>query len=78
MIMEMLENFLSEPEVEFVPVALETCDYFALIKAGLARSGNPIPINDVWLGAQCLEKGAVLITYDSHFTHIPGLRLWGR
>ncbi len=74
--MEIFEEFLSEPEVEFLPVTLETCDYFALIKNDLTRNGTPIPINDVWLGAQCLENGAVLITYDRHFTHIPGLRLW--
>ncbi len=75
--MKLLDNFLSEPTVEFLPTTFETCDYFALIKDILSRSGNPIPINDVWLGAQCLENGAVLITYERHFTHIPGLRIWG-
>lgn len=74
--MDTLEDFLSEPGVEFLPVTFETCDYFARIKDGLRRRGRPIPINDIWLGAQCLEKGAVMITYDRHFDNIPGLRLW--
>lgn len=74
--MEMFEDFLSEPAVKFLSVTFETCDYFALIKDKLARHGSPIPTNDIWLGAHCLENGAVLITYDRHFENIPGLRIW--
>ncbi|MCX6569073.1 MAG: PIN domain-containing protein [Candidatus Aminicenantes bacterium] len=50
--------------------------YFGLIKAALKRSGQPIPLNDVWIAAHALETGAVLVTYDTHFTAVPGLRTW--
>jgi predicted nucleic acid-binding protein len=35
---------------------------------------HPIPINDVWIAASCLEHGAALITRDAHFSEIDGLR----
>jgi len=35
-----------------------------------------IPVNDIWVAAQCLETGSVLVTYDRHFARIDGLRLW--
>jgi tRNA(fMet)-specific endonuclease VapC len=44
--------------------------------ASLRKSGTPIPINDVWIAAQCLETGSLLVTYYNHFAQIPGLRLW--
>ncbi len=40
------------------------------------ESGHPIPINDVWIAAHTLEAGAILVTYDAHFTAVPGLRIW--
>jgi predicted nucleic acid-binding protein len=45
-------------------------------KDSLRKSGNPLPVNDVWIGAHTLETGSVLVTYDRHFCAIPGLRLW--
>jgi len=37
--------------------------------------GKPIPTNDLWVAAQALEHGAVLITFDQHFHDVPGLRV---
>jgi len=73
---EILERFLSKPTVETLQVTRETSDYFGRIKNALKKKGTPIPLNDVWLSAHCLEKAAVLITYDRHFSHVPGLRMW--
>ena len=55
---------------------IETTDVFRLIMASLKNSGNPIPINDVWIAAHAVETGSILVTYDDHFAVIPGLRLW--
>jgi len=55
---------------------MDTADIFGFILASLRKSGTPIPINDVWIAAQCLETGSLLVTYDKHFAQIPGLRLW--
>lgn len=71
-----LDRFLTRPTVEVLPVGRETSDCFGRIKHTLKTKGCPIPINDIWVAAQCLETGSVLVTYDRHFAHVDGLRLW--
>jgi len=73
---QVLDRFLSKPGVIVLEATRETAEYFGLIKAALKRSGHPIPLNDVWIGAHALETGAVLVTHDTHFTAVPGLRTW--
>ena len=68
-----LEEFLSSPFVEFHPATFATADRFGRISAQLRRAGTPIPVNDVWIAAQAMESGAVLLTGDGHFKHIRGL-----
>jgi tRNA(fMet)-specific endonuclease VapC len=72
----LLEKFLLKPTVSVLEATMETADIFGFIMASLRKSGTPIPINDVWIAAHCLETGSILITYDDHFAQIPGLRLW--
>jgi len=38
----------------------------------------PLPINDVLIAAHALETGSVVVTYDTQFESMPGLRLWER
>lgn len=59
-----------------LPAVYETSQRFALIKDALKKKGTPIPLNDIWIAAQCMEKGAVLLSYDSHFEAVDGLLLW--
>jgi len=73
---QILERFLLKPTVTVLEATVETADIFGLITASLKKSGNPIPINDVWIAAHALETGSILVTYDDHFDRIPGLRLW--
>jgi len=74
--LSMLDRFLTIPSVEVLPVRRETSDCFGRIKHALKTKGTPIPVNDVWLAAQCMETGSVLVTYDRHFDLVDGLRLW--
>jgi tRNA(fMet)-specific endonuclease VapC len=71
-----LDRFLAKAGVVVLEATRETAEYFGLIKAALKRSGQPIPLNDVWIAAHALETGAVLVTYDAHFSAVPGLRTW--
>jgi tRNA(fMet)-specific endonuclease VapC len=71
-----LDRFLQKPDVEVLNATRETADYFGLVKSSLRKSGTPIPVNDVWIAAHALETGSVLVTYDSHFRVVPGLRIW--
>jgi tRNA(fMet)-specific endonuclease VapC len=73
---ELLERLLLKPTVSVLDATMDTADIFGFIMASLRKSGTPIPINDVWIAAQCLETGSLLVTYDNHFAQIPGLRLW--
>ncbi|MDD4622321.1 MAG: PIN domain-containing protein [Kiritimatiellae bacterium] len=34
-----------------------------------------MPVNDLWIAAQAMERGAVLISFDRHFDAVPGLRV---
>jgi len=73
---ELLERFLLKPTVSVLEATMETAEIFGFIMASLRKSGTPIPINAVWIAAHCLETGSLLITYDTHFAQIPGLRVW--
>jgi len=71
-----LERFLDKPSVRVLEASRETAEVFGEVKDSLKRAGRPIPLNDVWIAAQALESGAVLVTFDGHFRDVPGLRLW--
>ena len=73
---QILEAFIAKPVVRVLDATRETADYFGLIKSSLEKAGRPIPLNDVWIAAHALETGSVLVTYDTHFAVVPGLRIW--
>ncbi|MBI3955606.1 type II toxin-antitoxin system VapC family toxin [Candidatus Gottesmanbacteria bacterium] len=75
---ELLNRFLDKPTVEIVALNKETAEIYADVLLTLTRKGAPIPTNDIWIAASAIEHGAVLVTYDTHFLKIPGLRLWDR
>ena len=74
---EHLERFLTQPQVHFLDITRETGEFWKSVRLDLRKNGTPIPINDVWIAAQALETGSVLVTYDDHFARVPGLRTWG-
>jgi len=71
-----LAAFLTKPTVRILELSVETAEIYGQIKDTLRRAGTPIPINDVWLSAQAIETGAILITFDNHFSKVAGVRLW--
>ncbi len=73
---EILQRFLQKPSVTVFEASRETAEIFGMIKSTLKESGHPIPINDVWIASHAFETGAILVTYDAHFTAVPGLRIW--
>ncbi len=73
---ELLTRFIDKPTVQILDATAETSEIFSTIKFQLKKSGNPIPVTDVWIASHTIETGAVLITYDEHFNKISGLRLW--
>jgi tRNA(fMet)-specific endonuclease VapC len=75
---DVLEKFLSKTTVRMVSATYDTSEFFASIKNTLFNAGKPLPINDIWIAAHCMETGSMLITYDKHFLEIPGLLLWNQ
>ena len=73
---EYLKRFLAKSSVKTLSATQETAEIFGDLKDKLKKSGSPLPINDVWIAAHALETASVLITYDSHFQKITGLRRW--
>jgi tRNA(fMet)-specific endonuclease VapC len=71
-----LKTFLNKNGITVINVTIETSEIFGEIKAALRKSGRMIPLNDIWIAAHAIETGSQLITYDTHFRNIPGLRLW--
>lgn len=71
-----LGRFLEKPSVAVLEASRDTAETFGMVKDSLRKSGQPIPTNDVWIAAHALETGSLLVTHDSHFRAVPGLRLW--
>jgi predicted nucleic acid-binding protein len=66
-----LDEFLSAPAVEVLPVDRATAEIFGRIAAGLRLRRRPVPTNDMWIAAACARAGATLLTWDAHFRDIP-------
>lgn len=50
---------------------------YAATRLKLKRQGWPIPENDIWIAAACLEVDATLVSDDDHFSGIDGLDIVG-
>ncbi|MEH2065356.1 MAG: PIN domain-containing protein [Nostoc sp.] len=67
-----LKILLLKPLLGFYYFRLKIVIY-AQTRSALKRKGRPIPMNDVWIAAHCLEDGWVLVTDDSDFDYVDGL-----
>ena len=50
-----------------------TSRVYAQIRLDLKTRGRPVPENDLWIAASCVERGVPLATDDSHFDALPAL-----
>jgi tRNA(fMet)-specific endonuclease VapC len=73
-----LTRFLDSPRVKVVICGARTADFYGLVYAALRKQGQPIPTNDLWIAASCLEHGVALLTLDEHFQYVGGLRVGAR
>jgi tRNA(fMet)-specific endonuclease VapC len=60
---------------QVIPLGRETAKVYSQTRLLLKQKGRPIPMNDVWIAAQCLEQNWRLATDDSDFGYIDGLLL---
>lgn len=50
--------------------------FYSDIRLQLKRDGKPIPENDLWIAAVCMEHNLPLATADGHFDFVEGLRIY--
>jgi predicted nucleic acid-binding protein len=72
---KLLEKFLKRPDVQVLVLGQEAARIYGDIWATLKKRGTPIPTNDIWIAAQAIQHDLTLDTRDSHFQHVPGLKL---
>lgn len=58
-----------------LPMSHETARCYSQVRLSLKRKGRPIPENDVWIAAQTLENQWILVTRDSDFDFVDGIRI---
>jgi tRNA(fMet)-specific endonuclease VapC len=55
-------------------IGVETARHYAAIRMELKLAGKPIPANDVWIAALSRQHAMPVISRDSHFDFVGGLR----
>jgi tRNA(fMet)-specific endonuclease VapC len=55
-------------------VTVATADVYARLRLDLKQKGKPIPENDLWIAALCVEHQVRLAAVDSHFDAVDDLR----
>ena len=55
-------------------IGIETARHYAAIRLELKSAGTPIPANDVWIAALSRQHAIPVMSRDSHFDFVGGLR----
>lgn len=71
-----LEAFLNDKRVKLVKLTRTTALIYGKLMNQLYKKGKSIPTNDIWIAAQVVETGSMLVTYDKHFLEISNLKIW--
>jgi tRNA(fMet)-specific endonuclease VapC len=57
------------------PITAAAGDIYGMTRSNLERQGHNLSDNDLWIAAAALALGAVLVSNDQAFGHVPGLNL---
>jgi tRNA(fMet)-specific endonuclease VapC len=58
-----------------MPIDESIATRYAAVRLQLKKAGHPIPENDIWIAAACLEFDVALLSRDIHFDHVPDLQV---
>ncbi len=67
-----LERMLSRCAV--LDVGIETARHYAAIRLELKSAGRPIPANDLWIAALARQHAIPVMSRDTHFDFVGGVR----
>ena len=62
------------PLYQVLAITEETSEHYAQLRLALKRAGTPIPSNDLWIAALCLQHDFPVLSKDRHFDRVKGLR----
>ena len=68
-----LRRFLQSERVSTLWADEATTHVYASLYADLRRAGTPVPLNDLWIAALCVQHDLPLYTRDAHFRRIARL-----
>ncbi|MBL7664043.1 MAG: type II toxin-antitoxin system VapC family toxin [Bacteriovoracaceae bacterium] len=68
-----LSLFLQNEGIFTLAPDTQTTYYYAELYSYLRKKGKPIPTNDLWIAALCIQHQVTLFDRDSDFDHIPQL-----
>lgn len=57
-------------------ITVATAKIYAELRLALRQKGKPIPENDLWIAALCVEHEVPLAAVDAHFDAIDVLKRW--
>ena len=60
--------------VEVATIDREVARAYGLLRLELKQAGTPIPINDTWIAAIARHQRLSVISHDSYFDAVAGLR----
>ena len=55
-------------------IGIETARHYAAIRLELKAACKPIPANDLWIAALCRQHSLPIMSRDTHFDFVGGLR----
>jgi predicted nucleic acid-binding protein len=58
-------------------ISEETASAYAEIRLELKQAGRPIPVNDLWIAAQCRQHDLPILSRDTHFDAVKDVRRVG-
>ena len=72
---EELARFMASPRVHLLKPDEKTAQHYADVFSALRAQGTTIPSNDLWIAALARQHRMPLLSFDAHFSSVPGLAL---
>ena len=69
-----LTRIVGQLAIEWIECDRAVAELYSTIHDTLRRKGQPIPTNDLWIAACCMNVGGILLTTDRRFLQVEGLR----
>lgn len=70
---QILTRFLGKSRVGVLYADDTTCHHYANLFRQLRYQGTPIPVNDLWIAALCVQHSLLLASKDAYFAHLAQL-----